>query len=410
LPTSKTWSVSARWIVPGKGRPIRNGVMRGRGGDIVAVGKLKTIGPSGNHRDLGQGSAVLPGLINAHTHLELTHLRGQLPHSRSMTQWLFALLHRRATGKQLSKSVRQGAAEALASGTTALGDISHNNKAWQTLKTFPLRKVCFAEVTGIGPLAGAAMGRLKKNLTGVRKGARLRFGISPHAPYSTAEKVYVQAVALAQKRNMIVSTHLAETEAERQFTLRGSGKFFEFLAHLGLIDSSVGICGCTPLAFARRVGLFDGQCILAHVNCIDSDEFQILRASGASVAYCPRSNDFFRRGRHRYAQMLKAGINVCLGTDSLASNSSLEMIEEMRRVRADGRVGSDTILRMATINGAKALGWDDQIGSLEPGKQADWIAVDVPPDAAHPVEALLTTDARVQEVVIAAKTCYTRED
>ena len=409
MPAAKTWSISAEWIVPGDAAPVRHGVMRGRGSRIEAVGSPQAVGYAENHRELGS-VAVLPGLINAHTHLELTHLAGQLPRRRPMTQWLFALRSRRLRGQDQQQSVARGAASALAAGTTALADVCHNNQAWRALRGSPLRKICFAEVTGIGPLTDQAIPKLRKELAGVRRSDKLRFGIAPHAPYTVAESVYRQAIALARKRDMIVATHLAETEAERQFTLRGSGKFFEFLAHMGLIDSSVAIHGCTPLAFAHRVGLFDGPCILAHANFIDNEEFQILRTSGASVVYCPRSNDFFGRSGHRYAEMIAAGVNVCLGTDSLASNVSLEMLEEMRRVRLDGKVDSFTILRMATLNGARAMRWDDEIGSLTPGKQADWVSVEVPPDVTNPAEAILTSRGRVLETVIGAKVCYTLEE
>ena len=409
MATARTWSISAEWIVPGDTAPVRHGVMRGRGKRIDAIGPPQTVGYAENHRELGC-VAVLPGLVNAHTHLELTHLQGQLPRRRPLTQWLFALRNRRLRGEKLRQAVAQGAAAAVAAGTTTLGDVCHNNQAWRALKSSPLRKLCFAETLGIGPLTDSAIPKLKRELAGIRKAEKLRFGVAPHAPYSTADSVYRQAIEIARKRDMIVATHLAETEAERQFTLRGSGKFFEFLAHMGLIDSTVAIHACTPLAFAQRVGLFDGPCILAHANFIDNEEFEILRTSGASVAYCPRSNDFFGRSGHRYAEMLAAGINVCLGTDSLASNASLEMLEEMRRVRLDGKVDSFTILRMATLNGARALAWDDEVGSLTPGKMADWISVEVPPDATNPVEAILTSRGRVLETVIGAKTCYVLEE
>ena len=405
---TKTWSISADWIVPVDKPPIRGGILRGRGGLIEAVGTPHTVSYATSHRDLGS-VAILPGLINAHTHLELSHLRGKLPPRRPMTQWLFALLRKRVTGHGLAKSVALGAEEALATGTTTLADVCHNNHAWQTLKDYPFRKLCLAEVTGIGATATNAMDRLQKHLTGIRRTDKLRFGISPHSPYSTSEEVYRASIELARKRDMLVATHLAETEAERQFLLHGTGRFFEFLARLGLIDSTVPVYGCTPLVFAQRVGLFDRPCILAHVNYIDDEEFQILAASGASVVYCPRSSMFFGRSGHRYPDMIQAGINVCVGTDSLASNTSLDMFEEMRRLRGDGHVDSFTILRMATLNGAKALGWDDKIGSLTPGKQADFVVVRIPPDVINPVEAILTRKSGIIETVIAGKTVASAE-
>lgn len=403
MTAERTWSISAEWVVPGDGRTLHHGIVRGRGAQIEQVGLESQVPPAANHRELGQ-VAVLPGLVNAHTHLELTHLRGQLPARRPMSQWLYALQSRWPATDDLDAAVEDGSAEALATGTTAIADVCHNNRAWRTLKASPLRKVCFAEVTGIGPLEEAALPRLERNLKGVRGSRKLRFGLTPHAPYSVGEQLYRQVVAMARKRKWLVSTHLAETEAERQFLLRGSGRLFDFLMHMGLMNSSVKIAGCTPVAFAQRVGMFEGPCVLAHVNYVDDAEMKILAAGGASVVCCPRSNDFFGRSGHRYAEMLAAGVNVALGTDSLASNSSLDMIDEMRRLRSEAKVDNQTILRMAALNGAKALGWSDRIGSLEPGKQADWIAVELPLETASPLETILTSARRVLEVVVAGKT------
>jgi len=401
-----TWSISAEWILPADGTLLQRGVIRGRGSTIEAVGPEDDVLPATDHREMGE-VAVLPGLVNAHTHLELTHLRGQLPAGRPMPQWLYALRTRWPATHDLDAAVEDGAAEALAGGTTALADVCHSNRAWRTLRNTPLRALCLAEVTGIGPLAGAAIPRLKKHIRGCRSTQRLRFGISPHAPYTTGEEVYRKAVALARRRRWPVATHLAETHSERQFLLRGSGKLFDFLMHMGLMSSSVQIPGCTPVAFARRVGLLDGPCLLACVNDLDDAEMKLLARSNASVVCCPRSNDFFGRSGHRYAEMLDAGINVALGTDSLASNSSLDMLAEVARLRAEARVDNHTLLEMATIHGARALGWDDRIGSLEPGKQADWVVLELPPDTVSPLEAIVTGKGRVLEVTIAGKTVHT---
>ena len=383
--------------------------MRGRGAKIEAVGTEREVAPAATHRELGE-VAVLPGLINAHTHLELTHLRGQLPPNRPISQWLYGLRTRLPATHDLDAAVADGAAEALAAGTTAVADTCHNNRAWRTLKDTPLRAVCFAEVTGIGPLADAAVPRLKKHIEGVRGGRKMRFGICPHAPYTTGEDVFRQAVRLARKRRWPVATHLAEAESERQFLLRGSGKLFDFLGHMGMIDLSVPVAGCTPVAFAQRVGMLDGPCVLAHVNYLDDAEMRILaEAKDVSVVCCPRSNDFFGRGGHRYAEMLAAGINVAIGTDSLASNSSLDMLAEVLRLRMEAKIDNHALLQMATINGAKALGWDDRIGSLTPGKQADWIALQLPPDTSAPLETIVTGRGKVLEVTIAGKLAHTAE-
>lgn len=379
--------------------------MRGRGPVIEAVGPESTVSPARNHRELGE-LAVLPGLVNAHTHLELTHLRGRLPARRPMPQWLYALKTHWPAVAATGGAVADGAAEALQTGTTALADVCHDNRAWQVLRQTALRSVCYAEIMGIGPLAEGAFDRLRKHIRGCRATTRLRFGLCPHAPYTTGEEVYRQTVALAHRRRWPLATHLAETESERQLLLHGSGKLLDFLLHMGLMNSSVQIPGCTPVDFAQRVGMFEGPAALLHCNFIDDRELKLLAGTSASVVCCPRTNDFFGRSGHRYAEMLAAGINVAVGTDSLASNASLDMLAELQRLRAEGKVDNQTILKMGTINGARALGCADSIGSLEPGKQADWIAVGVPHGTPAPLEDILTGKGRVVEVHIAGKAAY----
>jgi cytosine/adenosine deaminase-related metal-dependent hydrolase len=430
---SKSWSVQASWVIPGDGRIIRQGVLRGRGGTIEAVGPAGEVAPAKSHRTL-ENVAILPGLVNAHAHLELSHLRGLLPRRASMPRWLMSLLRHRGTDEQQLQAVAAGAREAIATGTTAIADISHNNGAWRVLKDLPIRKLCMAEVLGMGPLESGAMARLARSLEGLPPpDDRLRFGISPHAPYSTSEKVYREAVAIAHERGWPVCTHLAETKGERQFLMRGGGTFTRFLQTVRLLDPSFAPPACKPLEFARRVGLLgwhgDVVCrhaldvkadmatnnvamppILAHVNYLDDQEMEILAAGGASVVYCPGSSVFFGRTGHRYADMLAAGVNVAIGTDSLASNDSLDMLAEMRRLKRQGRVDNHTILRMATLNGAIAMGWQNMIGTLEPGKAADWIAVEtgnrdsgfeIQKDA---LETILTQPCVVVLTVIGGKT------
>lgn len=379
--------------------------MRGRGAVIEAVGPESDVAIARNHRELGE-LVVLPGLINAHTHLELTHLRGRLPARRPMPQWLYALKTHWPAVAETPGAVADGAAEALKTGTTTLADVCHDNRAWRVLKQTALRSLCYAEIMGIGPLVTGAVERLGKHIRGCRATTRLRFGLCPHAPYTTSEQVYRQTIALAHRRRWPLATHLAETEGERQLLLHGSGRLLDFLLRMGMLDSSVQIPGCTPVDFAQRVGMLDTPAALLHCNFIDDRELKILAGASASVVCCPRSNDFFGRSGHRYAEMLAAGINVAVGTDSLASNTSLDMLAELQRLRAEGKVDNQTILKMGTINGARALGRAESIGSLEPGKQADWIAVEAPHGTPAPLEDIFTGKGRVVEVHIAGKAVY----
>ena len=374
----QSWSVSADWIVPVSAPPIRLGCMRGTGGRIDAVGPASEVKRAGNHIDL-PGHAILPGFVNAHCHLELSGLRGKLPQNAPMPRWLLALIRNRPNASQQRQAVADGVTELLSTGTTTVGDISYNNAAAGVLAALPIRAMAFAEVTGIGPLAVGAMARLLERLKDPPQGPLLRTGISPHAPYSTAPSVYRRAVRLARRRGWPITTHLAETPGERDFLLHGGGGLLEVLAALGLTGSSLPAPGCGSIELARRLGLLEADCILAHVNYIADAELAMLAAGRASVAYCPRSSEFFGRSGHRYAEMLSAGVNVAIGTDSLASNWSLDMLAEMRAIRRQGGLDDASILRMATINGAAALGLAGQVGSLEAPKRADWTAVRIGP-------------------------------
>ncbi len=407
------WSISGEWIVPVEGEPIRGGVIRGVGSVIQQVGPADRVPRAAKHVHLG-GAAVLPGLVNAHAHLELSHLRGRLRPGTPMPRWLLGVLARRPTPGQQRRAVRAGVAEALATGTTAVADVSFNDRSVDVLARTPIRAVAFAEVMGPRPVAGLAFRRLKRRLGGpltlrVKGGPgpsdRLRRGIAPHAPYSTCTGLYRRAAALARRRGWLIMTHLAETAGERRLLLGRSGPAAELLLRAALTDRAARPAGCTPVELARRLDLLRSDCILAHVHYVDDADLAILAAGRASVAYCPRSGEYFGRRGHRYADMLAAGVNVALGTDSLASNRSLDLLAEMRWLRRAGEVDAETILRMGTLHGAAALGWEDALGSLAPGKRADWIAVDVS-ETSDPVAAVLDGAGRVRRTVIAGRIVY----
>jgi cytosine/adenosine deaminase-related metal-dependent hydrolase len=308
-------------------------------------------------------------------------------------------------GLDFAAGAAAGARELLAHGCTTVADISHDNSAWPALKPLPIRKVCFAEVLGVGPPARGALPRALRSIDAATPDARLRFGLSPHAPYSTAEPLYRRTVAAARQRGLPITTHLAESRQERHFLRTGRGMFAAFLARLGLTHAPAPAATFTE--FAARVGLLgaarDVPVLLAHGQHFTRREYSALADAGVSLAYCPRSTAWFGRAGHPYVDMLAAGINVCLGTDSLASNDSLDVLAEMRAVRAEGRIDDATIVRMATANGAAALGMNAEIGTLTPGKWADWLAVPVRAGS-DALEQVLTGNAGPARVAIAGET------
>jgi len=429
--SSGNLTIQADWLISGDGRVIRNGVLHVRDGVVQSV---EAQPPPGPHRE-AHGMAILPGLINAHTHLELSHLRGQLPRGVPMPEWISHLVRLRSSNEQMQAAVVDGARQALAGGTTAVVDISHSNLAWPVLAGSPLRRLCLAEVLGRGVLRPLAWHRFMRSIADVPAPDEVaQAGISPHAPYTTSPAIYRHAARFARRRGWPLCTHLAETPAEREFLMHGRGELADWARKCGLVSPLYRGDGMGPVDFAVWVEVLgaggdqprhgsagalktgrvdtgkgaenvdaDIPVILAHCNDVDDREIEIIARSGASAVYCPGSSEFFGRSGHRYRDMLQAGVNVAIGTDSLASNDSLDMLAEMRRVAGQGRVDSATILRMATTNGAAVMGRDD-LGTLAPGKAADFILVPVSPQTSDPLDEILRGNAKVAETFVAGHT------
>ncbi len=409
MPGVKQWSVSADWIVPVDGPVIVNGVMRGRGKLIEAIGPAREVAHAANHCAF-RNATIIPGLVNAHAHLDQTHLAGQLPPNRPFLDWFEAAHAKPLAGKDQDTVVAQGAAGALATGTTTLVDVSWNHRAWLTLRNSPLRKVCMPELQDLTDPPADLDGLVKKLRGAPAADLAMRFGLMLQAPWSVSSALCKEAIALAGRRNWVVGLHLAETEAERQYMLHRLGQLIEHRRRQGVKEAPEDTFRGTPIAFARSVGLLDVQALLIHVSRIDNEDIHLLSQGRATVVYCPRANKFWGRGAHRYADMVAAGVNVALGTETMAANASMDMIDEMRQLRFDGKVNVNTILRMATLNGAKAIGWDDRIGTLTPGKQADWVAVQLGPNPGNPIESILTLGGKVLETVIAGETVFRSPD
>lgn len=402
-PTQPT-VLRAAWVAPGDTEPISQADVHIRDGRIVSVDKAG--GPlEPGQIDLG-GALLLPGLINSHTHLELSGLRGKAPYTGHFVTWLGQVTARRPKEPaDVADAVLAGADASLAAGVTCVGDICYGNLAWPTLKAHAIRAVCFAECLGIGRKQPNAIQRLAEQMAGMSPDDGLKIGISPHAPYSAARQVYRACLKLSAANGWVLTTHLAETQQEVQFVRDGTGNLYRMLQVMGIADQSVKATGLRPVAYARQIGLLDHPALLAHVNYLDDQELEMLASSPCSVVYCPRSHRYFRHKRHRFREMLEAGINVCIGTDSLASNESLSVLDELRFLRRRHRdLSSNVLLAMGTINGARALRLAERIGSIAPGKQADLIAIDIsqpgPPD---PVENVLQSKLPPKMVMVAGR-------
>ena len=378
----------AEWVVPVAGPPIRDGAVLLEGPFIEAVGSYEEIKrQAGRGRDvLDFGEAIImPGLVNAHTHLSLTVLRG-VEDDLTLFPWLASgvlgpleLLNER----DLFHSALLGCLEALRSGTTCLANTSMWEADIKAMAEAGLRGVAYLEVfEGERGPEGAVEACLKTILRMARETPeKIRVGVSPHSPYANSRKTLELLAGEARARGLPICLHLAETKAELDFFLKGMGELALVADELGL--RARGGLGKTPTRYLHELGLLGPDVLLAHAIHLTDEDISLIAEAGSPVAHCPKSNAKLGSGVARVPEMLSSGVEVSLGTDSAASNNKLDMFEEMRAAifiqratRTDAPIlTAEDALRMATLGGAGALGLDDSVGSLEPGKRADIIVV-----------------------------------
>jgi cytosine/adenosine deaminase-related metal-dependent hydrolase len=350
---------------------------------------------------------LLPGLVNAHCHLELTALAGAIPPGTPFVDWIRRVIALKAalSPADFARSAADGARRLLASGTTTVADNVSQDGAVEALAAVPIRKIVLWETLGIGAKADAGVARIRGRLSQSRPGPLTSFGVAPHAPYSTGRSVYKECVALAKAGSLPLSTHLAETTEEIEFLDLGSGPLRDLLDDMQLLPDDYRPERRSPLEFLASVGGLCERTLIAHMNHPGRADPALLAESGASVVYCPGTHAYFGRGRHPFRDLLDAGVNVCLGTDSLASNRTLSILDEMRSVaRANRSLWPQVVLKAGTINGATALGMGDSVGALVPGGAADMIAVPLRPGgSSDPVENLLASDAHPVWVMVAGE-------
>ncbi len=409
-------TLRARWILPVTAPPIENGWLTIENGRIVELGRAD----ASFHADADYGDAViLPGFVNAHTHLDLTAFGGCVPYLGSFTDWLRVMVSMQtAEGAEarMDRGIADGLRASLVGGVTCIADIGCGERAVAAWSRTPANIVGFFECIGMGPRRLDTHPRSLK--LGIERCERVRIecekqradgrhilitSLSPHAPYSTAPEVYREAIAYCRERSLPISTHLAETPAETEFLAHGTGPFRDLLEERGLWDDSFTPPGCSPVQYAEALGLVACRPLLAHGNYLSDEDITLLARAGCSVAYCPRTHRFFKHAPHRYRDLLAAGVNVCLGTDSLASAPSLSILDELRFLRGiDGDSPDNVLLEMATIRGARALGLEAELGSLEHGKRANVVVLPLG-NASSPWDCVLRSQSHPLSVIVAGK-------
>jgi len=359
--------LSADWVVPVEGSPIRDGAVA-----IDDDGRIVSVGPAGEI-EAGErfpDAVIFPGFVNAHTHLEYATYAG-FGDGLSFGPWIALHVERkgRIGFEEMESIARLGAVECLRSGITTVGDCSFSGAAATACDALGLRAIVYLEVFGqVASVLSERFERLRE-LVSHALSDRVLLGISPHAPYTCTLELYRACAELG----LPTATHLAESDAETEFLKTGKGSWQAFA------DMLVPPLGKTGIRALADAGLLGPRLLAAHCVQADAEEIELLAANDVAVAHCPRSNGYLGCGVAPLHALREAGVRVSIATDSPASTPSFDMFDEMRaaivgaraRERRPDALSTSDALELATLGGARALGLDAEIGSLAPGKWAD---------------------------------------
>jgi cytosine/adenosine deaminase-related metal-dependent hydrolase len=373
---------SADWVLPVEGPPIARGAVVVEDGRIAAVGSADELGAGTRHED----AVIVPGFVNAHSHLEYAVYAGFGDGLGDFAEWITLHIQRKARigWEEYVDIARLGAAQCLASGVTTVGDCSYSGATAVACAELGLRAIVYLEVFGADPTAGLErFAELRERVDGSFS-ERVRPGISPHAPYSVSLELYRAAGELG----LPVATHISESASEVRYLLSGEGPWGGYRE---LLVDPPGTTGTRMLAANDLLG---PHVVAAHCVVLEEDEIELVASTGTGVAHCPRSNGALGCGVAPLAELRAAGTRVGVGTDSPASAPSFDFFEELRSVLLTARARSrrpdvlsaSEVLELGTLGSARALGLDDEVGSLVPGKRADLAVVSLSGSAYLPWE------------------------
>jgi cytosine/adenosine deaminase-related metal-dependent hydrolase len=404
--------LAARWLLPVEGAPIEHGALL-----IGPDGRVEAVGPdSGVPRpsdvlaeDFGD-AVILPGLINTHTHLELTGFEGQV-REREFPAWIRRLRELKTTRSpaEYVEAARRGLASCYAGGVTTIADTGDSGAALQALAEAGGSGVAYQEVFGPHPAQAAeSLAGLRDRVTHLRgwAGNRVRLGVSPHAPYTVSAPLFRDVAAWSQAESLPLAVHIAESPAETQFLANGTGPFAEAWETRGIPLPRYGL---TPVGWLAEQGVLGDRTLCIHAVQVDGADLDRLADSGAAVAHCPLSNQAHHHGAAPLRAMLEAGIRVGLGTDSEVSVGRPDLLAEARAARSLTRSTADAVIELCTLSGARALGLSSETGSLRTGKWGDCVVIRIrnAAEKCSPAElALASSPADVQLTCLGGRDVY----
>jgi cytosine/adenosine deaminase-related metal-dependent hydrolase len=395
-------SYHASWVLPVAERPIHDGWVAIDRDRVLAIGGVAD--RPLHARDLGR-VAILPGLVNAHTHLELSHLHERVPPSSDFVTWIRAVvtLRRRdseADASQVVDAVQKGIAEAVRCGTALVGDISNTLVPVELLTRSPLAAVVFYELIRFNaPDPAGFVEQARRQMSTLTVNDRVRVSLAAHAPYSVSPLVF-QAIRRTVDAGTFgpSSVHLSESTAEVEFIKSGGGQWRSFLEEVGAWDPGWRPPGGSPVQYLDDCGFLSASVLAVHGVQMTAADLARLAAHGATLVTCPRSNMRTGAGVPPIEEFYRSGVRVAIGTDSLASTPDLNLFAELAELRRIApAVPAAALLDSATRQGARALGFDADYGTIEPGKRARLLAVAIP-DAVDDVEEYLVSGIQPDQI------------
>jgi cytosine/adenosine deaminase-related metal-dependent hydrolase len=389
--------LSADWLYSGTGEIIPSGsILTGGEGRIVAAGPDTQVptNPSIPSRSF-PGAVLLPGLVNAHTHLELTGLDGKAEEP-DFAEWIRTVIRLKSQRSQSDflAASKEGLRQGYSAGVTTVADTGDSGAPFDALLELGGSGIAYLEVFGPDPtLAEAQFAAFRTRVMSFkeRQTSRVRLGLSPHAPYSVSGPLYSRVARFGEEEGLPLAVHIAESAAESELLEKGDGAFARQWQLRGIPLPSLP--GRSPVTWLEEHEVLGPRTLCIHVIRADADDLARLARYACPVAHCPRSNRRHHAADAPLAQLLAKGIRVGVGTDSPASVHPQDLMAEVRAARVLAGLSATQALDLVLLGAARAIGFSDEVGSLEPGKFADCVVLELPPGTSQSqcAEAIIAT-------------------